>query len=123
MSTCGSFSKDAYRAFSDGMKNPADFMVVAPAMQPQPAHNPRSFFMGEDNEEDEGYCNEEHEDGEEVEPNARMAMSQLRSMTEDIMVILSEMTPDDYLEPWVAAKITMSKQNLSAVADYLKFND
>lgn len=118
MSTCGSFSKDAYRAFSDGMKNPTDFMVMAPAMQPQPAHTPSSYFMDE--------CGEdwEHEDeDEEAEPNARMAMGQLRSMAEDIMVILSEMAPDDYLEPWVAAKITMSKQNLSAVADYLKFND
>lgn len=122
MSTCGSFSKDAYRAFSDGMKNPADFMVMAPAMQPQPAHAPSSYIMDECGEEAEGDW--EHEDeGEEAEPNARMAMGQLRSMAEDIMVILSEMTSDDYLEPWVAAKITMSKQNLSAVADYLKFND
>jgi len=72
-------------------------------------------------DEDEEY--EGWEDEDEVEPNARMAMGQLKSMAADIMVILSEMTPDDNLESWVAAKITMSKQNLSAVADYLRYNE
>lgn len=70
-----------------------------------------------------GYDGDDDEEEEEFEPNARMAMGQLRSMAKDIMDILSEITPNDYLEPWVAAKITMSKQNLSAVADYLQYND
>lgn len=129
MGTCGSFSSDAYRAFSNGIKNPKDFMVMGPALAPAPGRAPSSVFMGEGSEgcgcegeeDEEGW---EHEDEEhEAEPNARMAMGQLKSMAADIMVILSEITPDDYLEPWVSAKITMSKQNLSAVADYLRYND
>lgn len=126
MGTCGSFDPDSYRAFTDGIQNPSNFMVVAPAMQPTPANHPSSYFMDEDEEEEEnegwGYDDEEDEE-EEYEPNAKMAMGQLRSMAQDIMDILSEITPGDYLEPWVSAKITMSKQNLSAVADYLKFSD
>lgn len=126
MSTCGSFSKDAYSAFENGIKNPSNFMVMGPAMGSTPAFTPRSVFMNEDcdecgHDEDEEY--EGWEDEDEAEPNARMAMGQLKSMAADIMVILSEMTPDDHLESWVAAKITMSKQNLSAVADYLRYND
>lgn len=129
MGTCGSFSNDAYRAFSNGIKNPKNFMVMGPALAPAPGRAPSSVFMGEGSggcgcegeEEDESW---EHEDEEhEAEPNARMAMGQLKSMAADIMVILSEITPDDYLEPWVSAKITMSKQNLSAVADYLRYSD
>lgn len=131
MSTCGSFSSDAYRAFTDGIQNPTNFMVMAPAAEPKPTTAPGSLFMdeypeshmGDDEESEEGEGWEEESEEEEYEPNARMAMGQLRSMAQDIMVILSEISPDDYLEPWVAAKITMSKQNLSAVADYLRFND
>ena len=129
MGTCGSFNPDSYRAFTDGIQNPSNFMVVAPAMQPTPATHPSSYFMDESPEDEEeqegwmGYDGDDEEEEEEYEPNARMAMGQLRSMAQDIMDILSEITPDDYLEPWVAAKITMSKQNLSAVADYLKYNE
>lgn len=119
MGTCGSFSSDAYRAYSNGIQNPTNFMVMGPAMESRTAHTPRSTFMAD--EPYEGY--EDEDEDEEGESNARMAMGQLRSMAEDIMLILGEMTPDDHLESWVAAKITMSKQNLSAVADYLRFND
>lgn len=125
MSTCGSFSKDAYSAFENGIKNPSNFMVMGPAMGSHPARTPSSVFMDEGCDEC-GYDDDDHEgweDEDEAEPNARMAMGQLKSMAADIMVILSEMTPDDHLESWVAAKITMSKQNLSAVADYLRYND
>lgn len=111
----------------DSLQNPVDYMVVAPALASRAATAPQSFFMDESSDEDEeGYEDEEwgdEEDEEEHESNARMAMGQLRSMAEDIMMILSELTPDEDLEPWVAAKITMSKQNLSAVADYLRFSD
>lgn len=136
MSTCGSFSQDAYKAFTSGMENPTNFMVMGPAAHSRPTTPPSSFFADSDQEcgpcgdddegEDEGwYPEDEDEEGEEeeYEPNAKMAMGQLRSMAQDIMDILSEITPDDYLEPWAAAKITMSKQNLSAVADYLRFSD
>lgn len=118
MSNCGSFSPEAYRAFSDGIANPTNFMVMAPAAHPHHAKAPSSYFM----DESCGECEEEEEDHGHFESNARMAMGQLRSMADDILVILSEMTPHDNLEPWVAAKITMSKQNLSAVADYLKYS-
>lgn len=130
MGTCGSFSPDAYRAFTNGVQNPTNFMVMGPTAHPSPTRSPQSFFMDEydsegcEGEEEEGWGHEdEEEEGMGYEPNAGMAMGQLRSMAQDIMDILSEITPDDYLEPWVAAKITMSKQNLSAVADYLKYND
>jgi hypothetical protein len=127
MSTCGSFSPDSYQAFTNGVQNPANFMVMGPAAHVAPNTAPGSFYMDEsDDEEEEGMDwghEDEEEDEEEFEPNARMAMGQLRSMAQDVMDILSVITPDDYLEPWVAAKITMSKQNLSAVADYLRYND
>jgi len=120
----GSFSPDSYESFLNKVDNPVDYMVVAPALAPRAATNPSSFMMDEQ-EDDEGdmydWEDEGYEDEEDIEPNAGMAMSQLRSMAEDIMSILSEMTPYDNLEPWVAAKITMSKQNISAVADYLRF--
>lgn len=121
MTNWGNFSEQSYSDFLSGVANPTNYMVVAPALASRAAMAPESFFMDEDEDYDdeEGY---EMED-EEEESNARMAMGQLRSMAEDIMLILSEMTPDDNLEPWVAAKITMSKQNLSAVSDYLRFND
>jgi hypothetical protein len=101
-------------------------MVMGPAAHVAPNTASGSFFMDEDGDEEEGMewgHEDEDEDEEEFEPNARMAMGQLRSMAQDIMDILSEISTDDYLEPWVAAKITMSKQNLSAVADYLRYNE
>lgn len=130
MSNWGSFSEESYEDFMDRLQNPVDYMVVAPALASRAATTPQSFFMDESSDEDEeGYADEdwdwedEEEEGEESESNARMAMGQLRSMAEDIMMILSEITPEDNLEPWVFAKITMSKQNLSAVADYMRFSD
>lgn len=115
MSNWGNFSEQSYSDFLNGVANPMNRMVVAPALAARAAMAPESFFMNED-----GNYEEEEE---EEESNARMAMGQLRSMAEDIMMILSEMNPDENLEPWIAAKITMSKQNLSAVADYLRFSD
>lgn len=131
MTNWGNFSEQSYSDFLNGISSPTNYMVVAPALASRAAMAPESFFMDEegeyDDEEEEdygpyGYEDEEDED-EDEETNAAMAMGQLRSMAEDIMLILSEMTPEDNLEPWVAAKITMSKQNLSAVSDYLRFND
>lgn len=125
-SNWGSFSPKAYENFMSGIHNPVNHMVVAPALAARAASAPSSFFMNEGEDEDEEYEPEEWEDEDEEyegETNAPMAMGQLRSMAEDIMMILSEMSPDDELEPWVAAKITMSKQNLSSVADYLRFRE
>lgn len=127
MSNWGSFSSQSYSDFMHQLKNPVDYMVVAPALAARAATAPSSFFMDEDDDEGEEDMEDrdwdEEEEEEDHEPNARMAMGQLRSMAEDIMLILSELTPDDDLEPWIASKITMSKQNLGAVADYLRFND
>lgn len=129
MSNWGSFSEESYVDFMDRLQNPVDYMVVAPALASRAATAPQSFFMDESSDEDEeGYEDEdwgwedEEEEGE-PESNAKMAMGQLRSMAEDIALILGELSYDDHLEPWVAAKITMSKQNLSAVADYMRFSD
>lgn len=67
----------------------------------------------------------EHEDFssplESMEPNARMAINQLRVMREKIDIMLGILYPDDNLEPWMATKLTMSAQNLSSVADYIRF--
>jgi hypothetical protein len=56
-----------------------------------------------------------------MEPNAAMAINQLRVMREKIDIMLGMLYPDDNLEPWCATKLTMSSQNLASVADYLRF--
>lgn len=124
MSCWGSFSPEAYHRFSNGLVHPMDSMVVAPALAHRAASAPKTFMMGEggEGEEEEGYGYEYGYEGEEEDSNASMAMGQLRAMAEDIMHILSELSDGDEIEPWVAAKITMSKQNLSAVSDYLRFS-
>lgn len=126
-SNWGSFTPDAFEAFMSGRANPINTMTVAPALASRANHDSYSFdgYEDEDDYEDEEWEDEEWEDeeeGEETETNAPMAMSQLRSMADDIMNILSEMSPYDELEPWIAAKITISKQNISAVADHLRFS-
>jgi hypothetical protein len=56
-----------------------------------------------------------------MEPNAAMAINQLRVMREKIDIMLGILYPDDNMEPWMANKLTMSSQNLSSVADYMRF--
>ena len=56
-----------------------------------------------------------------IEPNAGMAINQLRVMREKIDIMLGMLYPDDNLEPWCATKLSMSAQNLASVADYLRF--
>ncbi len=56
-----------------------------------------------------------------MEPNAGMAINQLRVMREKIDNMLGMLYPDDNLEPWCATKLAMSAQNLASVADYLRF--
>ena len=58
---------------------------------------------------------------ESMEPNAGMAINQLRVMREKIDIMLGMLHPDDNLEPWMAAKLTMSSQNLASVADALRY--
>ena len=56
-----------------------------------------------------------------MEPNAAMAINQLRVMREKIDIMLGILYPDDNLEPWMASKLTMSSQNLASVADAIRF--
>ena len=56
-----------------------------------------------------------------MEPNAGLAINQLRVMREKIDIMLGMLYPDDNLEPWCATKLSMSAQNLASVADYLRF--
>ncbi len=58
---------------------------------------------------------------ESMEPNAAMAINQLRAMREKVDIMLGILYPDDNLEPWMATKLTMSAQNLASVADYMRF--
>ena len=62
-----------------------------------------------------------HDAFNSMEPNAGMAINQLRVMREKIDVMLGMLYPDDNLEPWCATKLSMSAQNLASVADYLRF--
>jgi hypothetical protein len=55
------------------------------------------------------------------EPNANMALTQLRAMREKIDTMLGMLYPDDNLPPWCATKITNAGTGLASVADYLKF--
>ena len=56
-----------------------------------------------------------------MEPNAAMAINQLRVMREKIDIMLGLLYPDDNMEPWMSTKLTMSAQNLASVADYMRF--
>lgn len=56
-----------------------------------------------------------------MEPNAAMAINQLRVMREKIDIMLGLLYPDDNMEPWMATKLTMSSQNLASVADAMRF--
>jgi hypothetical protein len=56
-----------------------------------------------------------------MEPNAAMAINQLRVMREKIDIMLGILYPDDNMEPWMSTKLTMSAQNLASVADYMRF--
>jgi hypothetical protein len=62
-----------------------------------------------------------HDAFHSMEPNASMAINQLRVMREKIDIMLGMLYPDDNLEPWCATKLSMSAQNLASVADYLRF--
>jgi hypothetical protein len=62
-----------------------------------------------------------HDAFHSMEPNAGMAINQLRVMREKIDIMLGMLYPDDNLEPWMATKLTMSAQNLASVADYMRF--
>jgi hypothetical protein len=120
--TCwGSFTPEAYQKFSSGQVDPMNEMVVAPALRSRAAQAPSSFMMDEYEDEEDEYEDEEEYENEDT--NASMAMGQLRAMAEDIMLILSQLSDGEEIAPWVASKITMSKQNLSAVSDYLRFSD
>ena len=58
---------------------------------------------------------------EECKPNGGMLIAQLRSMQENIAVILSIVNPETNLDPWMASKITEAEHGMTAIADYLKY--
>lgn len=65
---------------------------------------------------------EEYDEGiNSMDPNGAMAINQLRVMREKVDIMLGMLYPDDNLEPWMSAKLTMSSQNLASVADYMRF--
>jgi hypothetical protein len=55
------------------------------------------------------------------EPNASMALTQLRAMREKIDNMLGMLYPDDNLPPWCATKITNAGTGLASVADFLMY--
>jgi hypothetical protein len=89
-------------------ENPVDLMTARSMTKPQ-ASMPDQFIMSE------------MSGTESMEPNAAMAINQLRVMREKIDIMLGMLYPDDNLEPWMAAKLTMSSQNLASVCDYMRF--
>jgi hypothetical protein len=89
-------------------ENPVDLMTARSMTKPQ-ASMPDQFIMSE------------VPGTEAMEPNAAMALNQLRVMREKIDIMLGMLYPDDNLEPWMAAKLTMSSQNLASVCDYMRF--
>ncbi len=56
-----------------------------------------------------------------VEPNAGMALTQLRAMREKIDIMLGMLYPDDNLPPWCSTKITNAGTGLASVADFLTY--
>ena len=131
MSHWGSFSPEAYRAYKYGVENPSNFMGVAPAFDKEPGKNPDSFFMGEGDETDEDDYEDDSdydyegtdEDNREFEPNGSMAISQLRSMRDNIETILELIGPYTNLSPWMAAKLAESENSMTSVADALQYED
>jgi len=62
-----------------------------------------------------------HDAFRSMEPNAGMALTQLRAMREKIDIMLGMLYPDDNLPPWCATKITNAGTGLASVADYLRY--
>jgi len=56
-----------------------------------------------------------------MEPNANMALTQLRAMREKIDNMLGMLYPDDNLPPWCSTKITNAGTGLASVADFLMY--
>lgn len=124
MSHWGTFSPDAYRAYKYGAENPTNFMGIAPAFDKEPGENPDSFFMGEDDDLDTDYEDEVDDEGEEdFEPNGGMAISQLRSIKDNIETILDIISPYTNLDPWMAAKLAEAENGMTSVADALQYGE
>ena len=127
MSNLGSFSPEAYKAYKYGVENPSNFMGIAPAFEKEPGRNPDSFFMSEDDEINEDDYDSDYEnegqDNEDFEPNGGMAMTQLRSMQDNIETILEMIGPYSNLDPWMAAKLAEAEHGMTAIADALQYRD
>jgi hypothetical protein len=107
---------------SDHTENPLDEMAIANAFKKQPGTG-SSMRMPRLEGVQKAPIDDFHEESpiESLEPNAAMAINQLRVMREKVDILLGMLQPDDNLEPWMATKLTMSVQNLASVADYVRF--
>lgn len=97
-----------------------------PQMKEAGIRMPRDTVIKKSNEKDElameaapNYSEDEAFHSEE--PNARMALTQLRAMREKVDIMLGMLYPDDNLPPWCATKITNAGTALASVSDYLRF--
>jgi len=107
---------------SDHTENPLDEMAIGNAFEKVSGHGdsmrmPRLKGVKKEPIDDFN----EHNPIESTEPNAAMAINQLRVMREKVDILLGMLQPDDNLEPWMSTKLTMSVQNLASVADYVRF--
>lgn len=87
-------------------ENPLDEASLAPTLKNHPAFPQKTFMLNE--------C-------EEVRVNGPMAIAQLKSMMENITVILSLIGPESNLDPWMASKVAEAEHGMTAIADYLKY--
>lgn len=93
-------------------ENPVDESVIAPTLRKHPTKPPTAFTLSEPSDKPCG-----------IHTNGGMATSQLKSMLENISVILTLIGPDSNLDPWMASKITEAEHGMTAVADYLKYKE
>ena len=99
-----------------------------PQMGEQKIRMPRDTVIKKINEKDElameaspNYNEKDYDAFHSEEPNARMALTQLRAMREKIDIMLGMLYPDDNLPPWCSTKITNAGTGLASVADFLMY--
>lgn len=91
-------------------ENPIDDAVVAPTLKKHPTKPPSSFMLAENTDKPCG-----------IHTNGGMAISQIKSIMENASVILSLISPESNLDPWMAAKLAEADHGMTAIADYLKY--
>jgi hypothetical protein len=95
--------------------------MLMPRMEEINKKNAKNGHLSMTSSRDHSEVQDFHDAFHSMEPNAAMAINQLRVMREKIDIMLGMLYPDDNLEPWMSAKLTMSAQNLASVADYMRF--